>query len=349
LKLESGEGFRRTEEARYLGVRRQLVWVVLAALAVRLLAMAFLYQEQLDPQLDHWKFGHETGRVARSIVQGKGIGNPLFTDTGPTAFMTPLYAFVVAGAFKLFGIYTKASALVLLSLNALTSALTCLPMFYIGRKSFGDRVGMWAAWVWAFFPYAVYFPMERIWSTWLSTLLLTLLFLAVLYLQDTSNLWAWTAYGLLWGLAGLTEPIALSVLPALSLSAGYRLLRQRKSWFLPLVASALAFLLFVSPWFVRNYRVFHQFIPFRDTMGLEWAIGNSGYSFHWRPSEVGPWRNEADWVEFKRASEWKYMAEKQRQDLLLHCKPPPVVRRSDGAPNRLYLDRILEFQSGVSC
>ena len=155
--------------------------------------------------------------------------------------------------------------------------------------------------------------MERIWSTWLSALLLTLLFLIVLYLQDTSNLWAWTGYGLLWGFAGMTEPIVLSVLPCLSLWACYRLFRREKRWLLPSVVSALAFIVVVSPWFIRNYRVFHRFIPFRDTMGLEWAIGNSGHNFHWRPSEVGPWHNDADWAEFKRFGELNYMAQKQSQ------------------------------------
>jgi len=48
-------------------------------------------------------------------------------------------------------------------------------------------------------------------------------------------------------------------------------------------------------------------------MGLEWIIGNSGDSFHWRPYEVGPWHNEAEWDKFKRIGELNYMAEKERQ------------------------------------
>ena len=294
-------------------IRLQLVLMVLLALALRLIVMAFLYPEQLDPTLDHWRFGYETGRVARSIVQGQGVANPLYTDTGPTAFMTPIYASIVALVFRVFGIYTKTSALVILSLNALTSALTCVPIFFFARKSFGDRVALWSGWAWAAFPYAIYFPVERIWSTWLSTLLLSLLFLFVLHLQDSDRVWKWVAYGLLWGLAGLTEPIVLSVLPFLSLWACHHLRRRGKRWFVPVMTSGLAFIIVVAPWFIRNYRLFHQFIPFRDTMGLEWIIGNSGDSFHWRPYEVGPWHNEAEWDKFKRIGELNYMAEKKRQ------------------------------------
>ena len=293
--------------------RKQLLLMVLAALAIRLIVMAFLYPEQLNPKLDHWKFGYETGRVARAIVRGQGIANPLYTDTGPSAFMTPIYAYLLSAVFKVFGVYTKASALVILSINALTSALNCIPIFFIARKNFCDRVAIWSGWAWAFFPYAVYFPVERIWSTWLSTLLLSLLFWIVLCLEDSSSIPAWIGYGLLWGFAGLTEPIVLSVLPFLSLWACYRLHRQGKRWFVPATASAIAFFAVVTPWFVRNYRLFHQFIPFRDTIGLEMIIGNSGDSFHWRPAEIGPWHNDADWAEFQKVGELNYMAEKKQQ------------------------------------
>ncbi len=89
--------------------------MVLVALAVRLVVMVFLLPEQLEPERDHWHFGYEAGRIARSIVEGHGFGSPLFEDTGPTAWMTPVYPYLVAGVFKVFGVYTKTSAIVLLS------------------------------------------------------------------------------------------------------------------------------------------------------------------------------------------------------------------------------------------
>src|SRR5690348_11998287 len=115
---------------------RLLFWIVLAALVVRLIVMAFLYQEQLDPSNDHWKFAYETGRLARSLVTGQGFSSPLFGNTGPTAFLTPIYPAIVAGFFKVFGIYSKASAFAILSFQALISSLTCIPLFFIGRKTF---------------------------------------------------------------------------------------------------------------------------------------------------------------------------------------------------------------------
>src|SRR5712692_3939339 len=184
--------------------------MVLVALAIRLIVMGFLYQEQLDPDRDHWKFAYEDGRLARSIVEGRGFSSPLFEDTGVSAWMTPVYPCLVAGVFKVFGVYSTASAFVLLTFQALVSALNCLPIYYFAKKLFGMRVAVWSGWAWAFFPYAIYFPVERIWGTWLSTLLVSILLLITLYLEESTRLWHWVGYGLLWGFTTLNEPVVMT-------------------------------------------------------------------------------------------------------------------------------------------
>src|SRR3984957_6856915 len=57
---------------------RSLLWMVLAGLAIRLIVVGFLYPERTDPARDHWRFGGEAGRIARSIALGEGFSNPLF-------------------------------------------------------------------------------------------------------------------------------------------------------------------------------------------------------------------------------------------------------------------------------
>jgi 4-amino-4-deoxy-L-arabinose transferase-like glycosyltransferase len=303
-------------QTRSFNVRGACFWMVIAALAVRLAVIPFLISEQLNPERDHWRFGYEAGRIGRSIVQGHGFGNPLFAQTGPTAWQTPIYPYVVAGVFKLFGIYSKASAVVLLSLNALTSALTCLPIFFFARESFGDRAALLSGWGWAFFPYAIYFPEERIWDTWIATLLLCILFLLVLRFEKRSaRIGAWIGYGALWGVAALTDPIVLSALVPLGIWLCYRLHKQKRAWFIPNVVAALVFAAVVSPWFVRNYRVFHHFVPFRDNIGLELHVGYNGDTSHWFPRLAGPWHNDSEWKEYVQRGEYAYMADKKRQAL----------------------------------
>jgi Dolichyl-phosphate-mannose-protein mannosyltransferase len=298
-----------------------LISMVLVALAIRLVVMIFLLPEQLEPQRDHWHFGYETGRIARSIVQGRGFSSPLFEDTGPTAWMTPAYPYLVAAVFKIFGVYTKTSAIVLLSLNALMSALVCVLVFLIARISFGERVAKWSGWAWAFCPYGIYFPVERIWETWLATLLLCLLFLITLNLENENKLRDWIVsdwrlfalWGLLWGLAGLTSPALLSVLPFLAGWLIYRRHRRGQRWFALNVVAAIAFVAIVSPWFIRNYEVFHRIIPFRDSMGLVLRLGTRGTTSYWGPYELGPWHNDQEWNEFKQLGELGYMDKKKQQ------------------------------------
>jgi 4-amino-4-deoxy-L-arabinose transferase-like glycosyltransferase len=289
------------------------MYMVVVALALRLIVMVFLLPEQLEPQRDHWHFGYEAGRIARSIVQGRGFGSPLFEDTGPTAWMTPVYPYLVAGVFKIFGVYTKTSAIVLLSLNALMSALVCVLVFLIARVSFGDRIAKWSGWAWAFCPYGIYFPEERIWETWLATLLLCLLFLMVLKFEKEDKLRIWTAFGLLWGIAALTSPALLSVLPFLAGWLIYRRCRRGQRWFAVNAVAAVAFIAVVSPWFIRNYEVFHRFVPFRDNVGIVLLMGIKGDTSYWGPYELGPWHNPQQWNEFKRLGELAYFDEKKHQ------------------------------------
>src|ERR1022692_886135 len=110
------------------------VLMVLAALAVRLAIIPFVYHDWMDPfVLEHWAFG----RIARSIVSGHGYGSP-FADTGTSALLPPVYTYVLAAVFKVFGIYTKTSIIAAAALNSLISAFTCVPVYFIARRCFGD-------------------------------------------------------------------------------------------------------------------------------------------------------------------------------------------------------------------
>jgi 4-amino-4-deoxy-L-arabinose transferase-like glycosyltransferase len=246
--------------------------MVAAALIVRLAVIPFLYRDWLDPfVVEHWAYG----RVARSLVTGHGFGN-VFADTGPTAVLSPVYAYLLAGIFWLLGPHTPASVMTALAINSLFSALTCIPVFLLARRCFGNRVATWAGWLWAFSPYGIYYGADWAWTTCLLTLLLCCLFLIALKLENSGQLRHWIGFGLLTGLAALTEPVALSVVPLLGAWTCYRRYRQGRTWILPGTVAMLALLAALSPWIIRNYEVFHEFIPVRSGLGLELYIGNNG-------------------------------------------------------------------------
>ncbi|MGA2021434.1 MAG: glycosyltransferase family 39 protein [Candidatus Sulfotelmatobacter sp.] len=289
--------------------------MVVVALALRLVVMSFLYPERTDPYRDHWRLGGEAGRIARSITQGEGFSNPLFGKTGPTAWLAPVFPYLLAGIFKIFGVYSKASAIAALALDCLFSALTCIPVFFIAKKHFGENGAAWAGWSWAFFPYAIFFSADFIWATTLTTLLMSLVFLLALHLESSSSVWHWAGFGVLSGLGGLTDPVVMSVAPVLGAWAWYRLSRSGRKWVASGVGAVLAVTLTVAPWFIRNYETFHKMIPFRSCLGLEVYFGNNMDSWHWGPPGYHPSDNENEWREYQQLGEVAYTQKKLHQGL----------------------------------
>jgi 4-amino-4-deoxy-L-arabinose transferase-like glycosyltransferase len=287
--------------------------MVVTALALRLVVMCLTYKIQLDPSQDHLAFGWETGRVARSIVTGEGFSSPYSAPTGPTALIPPVYPYLVAGVFKLFGIYTASSALVLLTLNNLFSSLTCLPVYLIARRVFGLRVAAWAGWTWVIFPYSIGLSNTVIWETSLTTMLFSLAVLATLYLEKSSCPVDWVGYGLLWGFTGLTSPATLSVLPFLG---GWIWIRH---WWRGsnitgiVVAASLAFFAIITPWIWRCSQAYGRFVAFRDNFGLEVLVGNSDNTRRPANWSLLPATNLSELEKLRQVGEPAYMAEKQEQ------------------------------------
>ena len=310
----------------YNRTRRTWLWAAVAALAVRLVAVGFTYQGFLDPGRDHWEFGFETGKIARSIITGHGFSNPYYgANTGPTAEIAPVLPYLLAGIMAVFGIYTKAAALAMLSLNSLLSALTCVPIFFLAKKSFGSREARWAAWTWAFFPYAVYFSADSMWDHALTALLLTWLLLIALHLENSTRLWAWAGFGLLWGVSALTCPVVLGTLPFVGGWVCYRLHRQKRNWRVPAVTAGFAVLITLGPWLIRNYRTFHRPVFLKDGLPLVFLDGNFGNALHWWNGSLDPCGNAAELTEFQRVGEPAYMGEKWRQMFAFIKSNPGIV------------------------
>ena len=159
--------------------RKKLFWIVLIAFLVRVAAVGITHSYRPRTSEANFGFGWEMGRIARSIAAGEGFSSP-FTQigTGPTAWEPPIYPYFMAGVFKVFGTYTRLSAFVLLTVNSLFSALTCIPVFLIARRIFGLRVARWSAWAWALFPYAMYWCVKWLWETSITAFVLACLILA---------------------------------------------------------------------------------------------------------------------------------------------------------------------------
>jgi hypothetical protein len=317
-----------------------LLLISLIAFAAR--AAFALYEARQIPQqvLRIIPFQTETGHIAYSLASGKGFASPFQRDSGPTAWLTPVYPFLLAAIFKLFGIYTLRSLFVAVLLNLLFSAGACLPIFFAGQRIAGLGVASAAAWLWALFPNAVVIPFEWIWDTSLSALLAATLLWATLVLAESPRVRDWSLYGLLWGLALLTNPALALLLPVLLLWAAWRNPARARARLTNLLLTAGIAALCCVPWTIRNYVQFHKLIPLRSNFAFELYIGNNeNYddAHRFRPGAV---TQDREILRYLHLGETAFMDEERRKALAFITANPAIALRLSAL-------RFVEFWMGT--
>ena len=310
------------------------------ALVLRLAYIIIAHTYRFKTLDDNFGFGFEMGRIGRALALGQGFSSPFSGNTGPTAWEPPLYPFLIAGVFKVFGIYTQASALVLLSLNSIFSAVTSVPIFLIAKRCFGERVAVWSSWTWALLPPVIFWSTRYVWETSLAALLLAVIFWLALLLKEKDRLGSWLAFGLLWGIAALTNTSSLSFLPASGLWAWYRRAKLGKRSLVGVLVASLGFALCIAPWSVRNYVTFGRFVFIRSNFGAELRLGNG-------PGANGMWmdylhatKNSQQMQLYRQMGELAYVAERKRQAIAF-------MREDYARFAGLCLKRFVYFWAGV--
>jgi len=294
-------------------IRTSTFWIVTVALVLRIGWIVIGHTYRFKSTDDNFGFGWEMGRVAASLASGHGFANPFGPPTGPTAWEPPLYPYLAAGVFLVFGIYSKASAFVLLALNSVFSALTCIPIYRIGHRIFSEKVAVGSAWAWALLPNVMFWCTRSVWETSLSAFLLAVIFWLALTMEDRDGLLPWIEFGLLWGIVALNGTSLLSFLPAAGLWAWYRRAKRGKRSLAGVVLASLVFFACITPWLVRNYRTFGQFIFIRDNFGAELRLGNGpGADGTWM-EYLHPTQDVYALRQYQAMGELSYIAMRKRQ------------------------------------
>jgi len=313
--LTAAEGKQPEQPARQrlrLHLYHSILFIVLVALLLRLAVITVGHTYRITPRRDHFQFGWEMGRLARSIATGQGFSSPTDLPTGPSAWAPPLYPYILAGVFRLFGVYSALSAWMILAFNSVFAALTCLTLYWIAERMYGISVARGAAWTWAVFPYAIYWPVRVVWETSLTAFLLSLALLLTLRMADESpRRRIWILFGLLWGVIALTNTAVVSMMPFCLLWLLYRLPR-RPQQFVGAALCVLTAALVVSPWLGRNYQVFGKFILVRDNLPLEMYEANNDQSEGLWTRDEHPGNNPDAMRRFQELGELAFMDEKQR-------------------------------------
>ena len=289
--------------------RYSVAWMVLAGLTVRILYILLAHSYRFRTTDENFSFGWEAGRIAFSIATGRGFSSPFGGETGPSAWTAPIYPYVIALSFRLFGIYTHAAAIAVLVFNSVCGALTCWPIVRIARRVFNERVAFWSGWGWALFPYFIYWAVRWAWETSLTAQLLTLVFMLTLEMEGDRRLASWFGYGLLWGVLGLTNPSSLGFLPFSGLWLAYQLHRRKLGFLLPATVGAVVFWLTLMPWLVRNHEVFGKPVFVRDNVGVEFRCGNNPLAEGIWVGMYHPSKNPLLFEKYERLGEAAYSVE----------------------------------------
>ncbi|MGA2651438.1 MAG: glycosyltransferase family 39 protein [Terracidiphilus sp.] len=312
--------------------------IVLAAFVIRLVVVCFNYRDLPDADKLYEQFGWEMGWIARAMASGHGYSSPYWPWTGPTAMQPPLYPSLLSLVFRLFGIYSLTSGFVILSINSLLSALTCIGVYFSAKYSLGARGAKIAACVWALYPFGIYFSAGRVWEYSLTGLLFTTCFCIAQRIHRAATPLAWLGWGALFGVTALSNPSVLSTLPFLLALALYKVRRAGGRWILFGSLTTLAAIAVLAPWTVRNYRTLGILCPVRDNFWLEVYDDNSGDA-SLDPSSAHPSSNPVEMRKFLTMGEPAFLAEKHTLAVVyLHDHPEFFVHKT--------LRRMLYYWTG---
>jgi len=169
--------------------------------------------------------------------------------------------------------------------------------------------------MWALLPPVMFWCTRWVWETSLAALLLAVIFWLTLEMEDLAGVMPWIAFGMLWGVAGLTNTSLLSFLPASGLWAWYRCWKRGKQSLVGVALASLFFAAAIAPWLVRNYEAFGKFIFIRSNLGAELRLGNGpGADGTWM-QYLHPSQNITELRRYQQMGELAYVAERKREAL----------------------------------
>lgn len=181
----------------------------------------------------------------------------------PTTFMMPGLPYTLAFFTLIFG---KLSGLVAFRIfQALLQTLCLILVFLIGRKIFNSKVGIVAVFLELFYISELWVPNLILTETLFKFFVLLLVYFSIFAIEK-KQLKYYILGGISWGLATLTRP-TIALFPLVILIMWLLKKYSFKDILKYTLVVALTFSIVLSPWWIRNYSIFHEFIPLTEASG----------------------------------------------------------------------------------
>ncbi len=241
-------------------------WPLVVFLAAFLIRLIYLIQYRSNPSFyfpmvdEQWHFSW-----AKEIIGGNFWGSDAY-------FRGPLYPYFLAILLK----FTGSSILWARILQIIIPSLSAVLIYLLGTKSFSHKVGLIAALAFAAYGPMIFYDTMFMIEFLFIFLVLLAIYLLVKYENDIRPL-PWLASGAILGLAAITRPNILLVVPLLLLWIYFRphFARSRKSSLPILLIYLIGILVPILTVTLRNYVVAGEPILISSQGGVNFYIGNN--------------------------------------------------------------------------
>lgn len=192
----------------------------------------------------------------------------------PNAYITPGYPFFLSLIYLIFGYKAGSPITQVRVVQSLFGALTCLVVYFIGKKAKNKTVGFTAAAVYAVYPTFVWSPSLILTETIYNFFFLLYIYLQVRILETKSNLSSFVC-GLIFAVAVLIRPV---IFPLLAVPFIYHYYVTRDKRVVRIFAyTAAGVILVMIPWWIRNLVVMEKFILLATQTGNPFIAGMFPY------------------------------------------------------------------------
>lgn len=218
--------------------------------------------------------------VGRSLIAGGGFVHSInprpgcpygFKPGTPYDFEPPLYAWWVGLVYFIFGPNIFLARI----LQCLMDSCVCLLLYVLACRITRNRdTALLSAFLYAVYPLAIFICLGLYYQVPMNLVLIWLILCLMAPVSWRNGLWA----GLAVGLSALAKPVTLPLIALLPAVKFAECLRRKITLTVCLVwcsCFAAASLATLAPWTVRNYMVFHHFVPVQNGAAHPLLLGSA--------------------------------------------------------------------------
>ena len=204
-------------------------------------------------------------RWAQSIASGNLIGTEAY-------FHAPLYIYILGLLYAVFGVSLTVARIFGILIGLVSVYLT----YAIGKRLFSEKAGIIAGVIHALYPIGIYFESELLVDA-LFTMLMQLSVFLIIIAVDKLRLRFFALTGIAIGLAAMTRPVILALVPLFLIYALVKT-KPRHAAITAAVTILLVMVVVIMPVTLRNLLVADDLVLISSSGGINFYIGNNASS-----------------------------------------------------------------------